>query len=223
MSEWGVPSNLITVIRSSIDLENRAQPAKVTELKKRFRGRKVIGCVGSLEGRKDHSSLLEAAVLLKKKRNDVIFVLIGDGVLRPDLETKTKELGLGNVIFEGHQDDPYSYYPVFDVFLMTSRSEGLGSAILDAFLYRIPVVATAAGGIPELVVDGKTGLLASVGRPDEISEHLLRMLEDPDLRHHCTSEAYILVTRDFAVPAMAKAYYQIYVELTRASRQKNIE
>lgn len=223
MAEWGVPSNLITVIHSSINLENRAQPAKVTDLKNRFRGRKVIGCVGSLEGRKDHSTLLESAVLLKKKRDDVIFLLIGDGVLRPRLENKTKELGLGNVIFEGHQEDPYSYYPVFDVFLMTSRSEGLGSAILDAFFYRIPVVATGAGGIPELVVHGKTGLLASVGCPDEISEHLIRMLEDRDLRHRCASEAYNLVKRDFSIPAMANAYYQIYAELNRTPRQKNAE
>ena len=63
------------------------------------------------------------------------------------------------------------------------------------------------------------------GRTDksQISTGVLRMLEDPDLRHHCTSEAYTFVTRNFAVPAMAKAYYQIYLELTRASMQKNIE
>lgn len=96
---------------------------------------------------------------------------------------------------------------------MTSKSEGLGSAILDAFFYRIPVVATEAGGIPELVVHGKTGLLAPVGNSRAIAAHLLQMLDDKDLRQRCASLAYRLVERDFSISAMAKAYYDVYRKL----------
>ena len=213
MVQWGFAPGLITVIHSAINLENRAITARVEALKRRFSGRKVVGCVASLEQRKDHATLLEAAALVNKRRNDVIFALIGDGVLRKELEAKSRELDLDNVTFEGHQEDPYSYYPVLDVFLMTSKSEGLGSAILDAFFYRIPVVATEAGGIPELVVHGKTGLLAPVGSSQAIAAHLLRMLDHKDLRQRCTSQAYTLVERDFSICAMAKAYYDVYREL----------
>lgn len=213
MVDWGFDPALITVIHSAISLESKAQPAKVRELKKRFSGRKVVGCIASLEGRKDHTTLLDAAALVNKQRSDVVFVLIGDGVLRVKLEAQAKELGLDNVVFEGYQDDPYSYYPFFDVFLMTSKAEGLGSAILDAFFHRIPVVATAAGGIPELVVNEQTGLLAPVKNPQKVAQDLLRMLDNLDLRHRCTTQAYSLLERNFNVPVMAEAYDHVYREL----------
>jgi glycosyltransferase involved in cell wall biosynthesis len=214
MVDWGYNPALITVIRSAVRLESTAQSAKVQALKQRFAGRKVVGCIAALEGRKDHFTLLDAAALVNKKRNDVVFVLIGDGVLRAKLEAEAKARYLDNVVFEGYQEDPYSYYPLFDVFLMTSKAEGLGSAILDAFFYRIPVVATAAGGIPEIVTNEQTGLLAPVRDSKRVALDLLRMLDNPNLRHRCTTRAYSLLERDFSVPVMAKAYDNVYRKLT---------
>jgi glycosyltransferase involved in cell wall biosynthesis len=213
MVDWGFNPALITVIHSAVSTENKAQPIRVEELKQKFAGRKVVGCVAALEARKDHFTLLDAAALVNEKRNDVVFVLIGDGILREKLETQAKKLNLDNIVFEGYQEDPYSYYPLFDVFLMTSKIEGLGSAILDAFSYRIPVVATAAGGIPEIVENEQTGLLAPVQDSRRIALALLRMLDEPNLCHRCTSQAYSLVEQDFSVPEMAKAYDRVYREL----------
>jgi glycosyltransferase involved in cell wall biosynthesis len=214
MVDWGFSPTLITVIHSAVSMENKAQPIKVKELKQRFAGRKVVGCIAALEARKDHSTLLDAAALVNEKRNDVVFVLIGDGILREKLEAKAKELNLDNVVFEGYQEDPYSYYPLFDVFLMTSKAEGLGSAILDGFFYRIPVVATAAGGIPEIVKNEQTGLLAPTQDSRKVALDLLRMLDEPDLAHRCTTQAYSLVKQGYSVPEMAKAYDRVYRELT---------
>ena len=214
MIDWGFPRDRITVIPSAINLGYQAQPARVDALRERFLGRKVIGCVASLEPRKDHATLLSAAAIINQKRPDVSFLLIGDGVLRTSLEDMAKRLGLGNIVFEGHQDDPYSYYPIFDVFLLTSKSEGLGSVILDAFSYRIPVVATESGGIPELVLKEHTGLLVPVGDPQKVAQALLRMLESRELRERCVSEAYRLLERNHSIPQLAKAYDEVYRGLT---------
>jgi glycosyltransferase involved in cell wall biosynthesis len=86
----------------------------------------------------------------------------------------------------------------------------LCSSILDAFFYRIPVVATATGGIPDLVMSEQTGLLCPVGNPQRIAQEVLRMLDDSDLRNRVTTKAYSLLARDFSIPVMAGAYDQVY-------------
>ena len=214
MTEWGFDPGRISVIPSAVGVEKKSdQTHRVRKLKQRFCGRKVVGCVAALEKRKDHFTLLKAAALIKQHRKDVVFLLIGDGNIRAQLETSAREMDLNNVVFEGFQDDPYSYYPIFDVFLMTSRSEGLGSAILDSFSCRIPVVATAAGGIPDIVKNDQTGLLAPVQNPEKIAELILKMLDDANLRMRLAQNAYYLVKRDYSIPKMAKAYGNIYKEL----------
>jgi glycosyltransferase involved in cell wall biosynthesis len=187
----------------------------VEKLKKRFGSKKVIGCVASLEKRKDHHTLLKAASVIQRQRDDVVFVLVGAGDLRADLEREASVLGLKNVMFEGYQDDPYSYYKVFDVFVMTSRQEGLGSSILDAFSYRVPVVATAAGGIPEIVKDHETGLLADVGNPDAVALSIMQMLGDEELRKRCTLKAHAFLLERFTVDRMAQFYELMYQDVLR--------
>ena len=214
MVEWGFDPDHITVIPSAINLVSKAQPAKVQRLKKRFSGRKIVGSVAALEDRKDPFTLLDAASIVNRQRSDVVFVLLGEGVLRDKLEARAKDLSLKNIVFEGYKNDLHSYYPIFDVFLVTSKSEGLGSSILDAFFYRIPVVATAAGGIPDLVVSEQTGLLSPVGSARKIAQDLLLMLDNPELRQRCTSQAYSLVKKDFSIPVMAGSYDKVYRGLT---------
>jgi glycosyltransferase involved in cell wall biosynthesis len=99
---------------------------------------------------------------------------------------------------------------VFDIFVMTSRQEGLGSSILDAFFYRVPVVVTAAGGMPEIVKDGKTGLLAEVGNPLMVAQAILRMLEDDTLRNGCIEKAHALLMERFTIEHMSKSYELVY-------------
>jgi glycosyltransferase involved in cell wall biosynthesis len=214
MIEWGFDPGRISVIPSAVGAEKKSdQAGRVQKLKQRFCGYEVVGCVAALEKRKDHFTLLKVAALIKRHRKDVVFLLIGDGTLRAELEARAREMDLDNVVFEGFQDDPYSYYPIFDVFLMTSKSEGLGSAILDSFSCRIPVVATAAGGIPDIVKHEQTGLLAPVQNPEMIAQLILKILDDTNLRMRVTQNAYHLVKRDYCITKMAKAYGNIYQEL----------
>lgn len=213
MKTWGFDASRIRVIPSAVETGRDIGVENVKRLKERFATKKVIGCVASLEKRKDHHTLLRAAGLIQKERNDAVFVLVGDGDLRGDLEGEATRLGLTNVVFEGYQDDPYPYYKVFDVFVMTSRQEGLGSSILDSFRYRVPVVATAAGGIPEIVKHGETGLLAEVGNPGSIAGYILQMLDDGPFRTRCTEAAHALLMEKFTIDRMARSYEQVYLDL----------
>jgi L-malate glycosyltransferase len=213
MVKWGIGDGKLDVIPDAIDTKRLLSDDSVKKLKERFRAKKVVGCVAALEKRKDHSTLLRAASIVQDKRDDVIFLLLGDGILKEELTAQAEEMRLRNVVFEGHQQDLYPYFPVFDVFVLTSKEEGLGSSILDAFFYHVPVVATAAGGIPELVRDRHTGLLAHVGNPHMVAEHILMMLEDEALRKRCTENAYAALAGRFTIDAMAKSYDEIYRRL----------
>ncbi len=213
MEAWGAHADALRVVHSAISLEDNSQPGHVAELHKRFAGRKVIGCVAALVGHKDHATLLRAAKRLLTPNPDVLFLLLGEGELRLQLEATVQELGLTNVIFEGYQSDPYSYFKIFDAFVMTSREEGLGSSILDAFAYQVPVVATKAGGIPEMVKDGETGLLCEIGDDEAVARSLDRVLQDVTLRDRLTTGAHALLEREFTADRMAERYVEIYKDI----------
>ncbi len=213
MGNWGFDPSLIRVIPSAVRISPQRDARAVADLRARFRGKKVIGCVATLEPRKDHRTLLKAVGIVQEARKDVLFILLGDGALRKGLEAQARAGGLGNVVFEGFKDDPYPYYEVFDLFVITSRQEGLGSSILDAFAYGVPVVATAAGGIPDIVRNGETGLLAGVGDAHGVASAILRMLEDDALRMHCVRRAMELVSEKFSIGSMARSYDALYREI----------
>lgn len=216
MVAWGVSPERIRVIRSTVPIDRIVRPEDSEILRKRFSGKRVVGCVASLVAHKDHNTLLEAAAIIERHRSDVVFLLLGDGELRSELEYKAAELGLRGIIFEGYQNNPYPYFRIFDVFTLTSREEGLGSSILDAFLYRVPVVATAAGGIPELVRDRETGLLAGVNDPRMVAREIEEMLDNDVLRSHCIGNAYALVEKEFNLDTMARSYESVYREVSDA-------
>lgn len=213
MIQWGVPSDKIRLIHSSVFIQKEFPSNTTQELRQRFRGRKVIGCIASLVRHKDHYTLLQAADIIRRYRDDVIFLLIGEGVLRGELERKVMDLGLNNILFEGYQDNPYQYFPIFDIFTLSSREEGLGSSILDAFLHRVPVVASAAGGIPDLIKDGETGVLVPIENPRMLAQGLMRMLDDVTLRTRCIEKAYVLLQQEFTVEAMSRSYEALYREV----------
>lgn len=214
MIEWGFTQERIRVVPDAVSLNIVASPGDSMALRQRFQGKKVVGCVASLVRHKDHDTLIDAAAIISSTRDDVVFVLVGDGNLRTDLERKVMKLGLKNIMFEGYQLNPYSYYRAFDVFTLTSREEGLGSSILEAYLHRVPVVATAAGGIPDVVKDRETGLLVPIENPKLLAQALLEMLDDGNLRMRCSEKAYAFLEQRFTIEKMASEYEHLYRELT---------
>jgi glycosyltransferase involved in cell wall biosynthesis len=142
-------------------------------------GAPVVGNVAALTGHKDHATLLEAMALLRAQRPEARLVILGEGELREPLEARTRALGLADrVIFAGFRRDLDRLLPAFSVFCLSSELEGLGTSLLDAMAYGLPVVATAAGGIPEAVDDGVTGRLVAPRDPGALARALAEVLCD---------------------------------------------
>lgn len=195
----GVPAERVRVVMSGIDL------AKFDGLKDRAAVRAelgldartlAVGNVAALAPHKAQDDLLHAAQRVLAKRDDVRFFIVGEGSLRADLESLARSLGVASrVTFTGFRTDALDLLRAFDVFAMSSYLEGLGTSIMDAQVLGVPVVATRTGGIPELVEDGVTGLLAPPRHPEAFAAALLRILDDGSLREACAETARIRSSR----------------------------
>jgi glycosyltransferase involved in cell wall biosynthesis len=143
----------------------------------------VIATVAALAPHKAHGVLLKAAHLVARRHPRVRFLLAGEGDQRPEIERTIRNLNLENTVnLLGFVADIGRVYRAADIFAISSSEEGLCSSILDALYFRLPVVATSAGGIPELVSDGVNGLLSPVNDHVSLAEHLCTLIEHPDVR-----------------------------------------
>ena len=118
-----------------------------------------------------------------RKVPDARFVIAGEGELRPALERQIKEHRLEkHVLLAGFRPDVLSLHKAFDIFVMSSITEGLGTSLLDAMAAARPIVATTTGGIPEVVVDGVTGFLVAPRDDAAMAAAIVKLLKDPELR-----------------------------------------
>jgi len=146
-------------------------------------GAVVIATVAALVPHKSHNDLLKAAHLVVRKHPEVLFLLAGEGELRASIEKNIVNLGLEkSVILLGFVEDIEKVYRAADIFAISSREEGLCTSILDAMYFGLPVVATSAGGIPELVQDEVNGLIVPVGDYMQFAEKLEYLIENPERR-----------------------------------------
>ena len=186
--DGGVDARVITVVPSGIDRAKFALVRDPAYLRTEFRlpeTRRVIVNVAALAPHKAQSVLLQSMQSLRGRR-DVHCFIVGEGALRSPLEQMTRELGVeGCVTFTGFRHDALEFIRLADVFVMSSRLEGLGTSIMDAHALGAAVVATRTGGIPELVEDGVTGVLVPPGQPDALGAAVARMLDDAALRERC--------------------------------------
>jgi len=188
--------------------------ACLAELRERTRvtaGRKLIGNIAALVGHKDHATLLHAARKIAEHRRDVAVIIVGEGPLRDDLVRLRRDLDLAATVhFTGFVPHAQRLLPGFDVFTLTSRTEGLGTIVLDAAMAGVPVAATSGGGLPEAVLHERTGLLAPVGDAAALADALLRLLDDPALAQRLARAARRRVETEFTVADMARRYVALY-------------
>jgi glycosyltransferase involved in cell wall biosynthesis len=174
----------------------------------------VIGTLARLHEQKGHSYLLDAVAQLRREIPDVKALVVGDGELRPSLEQRTQALRLSDsVIFTGTRRDVPEILALLDVFVLPSLWEGLPIALLEAMAAGLPVVATRVGGVPEVVVDGETGLLVPPRDPDALSEAILTLLQDPDLRQKMGQAGQERVREYFSVERMVEETEALYERL----------
>jgi glycosyltransferase involved in cell wall biosynthesis len=188
------------VIPLGIDLERFGVARRAHE------GR-VIGNVARLVGQKDHGALISAAPAILERFPDARFVVVGDGVLRSELE----ELATGLPFeFTGERADVPELLAGFDVFAFPSLFEGLCLAVIEAQAAGIPVVATPVGGIRETVVDGETGLLVPPHDPPALAAAISRLLDDPALASQLAGEARSRVHERYSIERMVAATLKLY-------------
>jgi glycosyltransferase involved in cell wall biosynthesis len=176
-------------------------------------GSPVVGNVAALTGHKDHVTLIEATALLRERLPRVVVVIAGEGELRGPLETRARDLGLSkSVIFAGFRTDLDRLMPAFTVFCLSSHMEGLGTSLLDAMAFGRPVVATAAGGIPEVVEDGKTGLLVPPRDPRALADALHVLLTDEARARALGAAGRRRFLASFSAAHMVEETLKIYAE-----------
>ena len=184
--------------------------------------RRVIATAAALTIEKDPITLINAIHQLRQWRDDFVFLHFGAmGSMEAPARQRVQELGLqDHYIFAGFQANITDCYRLMDVFVLSSRQEALGGVVLDAFLYGVPVVSTHAGGLAEVLADGR-GILCPPGDSLCLAQGMQRALDDTALR-----DAMISITRDYVqrehdVQRMAQRYLRAYAE-AGASSDSNV-
>lgn len=150
----------------------------------------VIGTIARLHPTKGHHYLIKAAAHLKTKIPNLHLLLIGDGPLAGELELELKKEKI-KFTLTGYLPQAYQALPAMDLFVLASLSEGMGLVLLEAMQAHIPIVASAVGGIPELIRTGKDGLLVQAADPEALAKACITILENPRLAKILTDSAYL--------------------------------
>jgi glycosyltransferase involved in cell wall biosynthesis len=207
----------LRVIHSCVDLA-RFSGGRSGAFRRELRvpdGIPLVGNVSALSASKDHLTWVEAVSLLTRRGLDARYVVVGEGEERPRIEALIAERGLRDrVSLVGFRRDVPMVMADLDLFLFTSRVEGLGTTVLDAFAAGVPVVATRAGGIPEIVRDGESGLLANPGDAAALADLVWRVLHEEPLRDLIVAGGRAAAA-DHAAGRMVRRTLDLYGEILR--------
>lgn len=174
-------------------------------------GDRVVGWVGRLVTAKLPGDFLEAVSLAAARVPRLRALVVGDGPLRQEAERRTRELGLADrVVFAGLRTDVAELLGGMEVLVFSSEREGLSIAMLEGMAGGVPIVATRVGGTPELVEDGRSGLLVPPHAPAELAAAIARVLDDRSLAAALARGARVTIAKRFSFEAMANAYDELY-------------
>lgn len=216
----GLREHDVEVLYNGIDTE-QWQPSKgkpvLREELNLADGTFIIGTVARIAQQdKDLATFYRVASAVVSRVENVKFVIVGDGHgdLLDQAKKEVRELGLAEkLLFTGHRTDLLDIYASFDVFLMTSRSEGMPNTVLEAMAMEVPVVSTNVGGVPEIIIDTSMGLLAPVGDEKTLSENLFRLLKDEDARRLIGKAGRRRIVEGFSFAKRVRAMERYYEKL----------
>jgi glycosyltransferase involved in cell wall biosynthesis len=172
-------------------------------------GRPRLVTVGRLKAPKDFATLVRAFAALPS--NSFEALIVGDGPERPVVEAEVERLGLGRAVrLLGERQDVPALLAGSDVFVLSSASEGLPLSVEEAMAAGLPVVASAVGGVPEVVVEGETGFLVPPGDVDRLAAALGRLLADPSLRRRMGASGRARAEALFDLAAFRRAHVDLY-------------
>lgn len=218
----GIPSDCVQIIRNGVDETRFIQNRFTEDQKKALReslgltDERVILFTARLDPIKDHATALRAMKRLQSMAGEAqkpVLLLAGNGPELEPLQTMISEMRLEKrVRLLGERSDVSDLLQIADVFLLTSKSEGIPLTILEAFASNVPVVATNVGGIPEVVSNGENGLLAESGDWEQIAAHLNVLLCDQPWAKMIAQNARVRFEAEFTERKMLAEYQKIYEE-----------
>jgi glycosyltransferase involved in cell wall biosynthesis len=208
-------------VHEGVDVERvaAAPPVNVHEVFWLPHHAPIVGNVAALVPHKGQRHLVEAAALVLREVPDARFVILGEGELREQLERQVRDHHLEkHVVLPGFRHDVIGCIKGFDVFVMSSVSEGLGTSLLDAMACSKPIVATRVGGIPEVVEDEVTGQLVAPRDHRAMAAAIVKQLRSPDLRRRMAEAGLRRVREQFTVDRMVAETAAVYERVVGTAR-----
>jgi glycosyltransferase involved in cell wall biosynthesis len=207
LEQEGVASESIAVIPNGVDV----QPAPVRTPDRTRRPRTIV-TVANLRPEKNHETLIAAAAMLVRDFPDLRFQIVGDGPRRHELEALVRERRLDqHVTFLGHREDVPRLLAEADIFVLPSRSEAFPNGALEAMAAGLPVIASAVGGLVDLIEPGRTGLLIDRANKDELADAIRRLLTSPHEAARLGDLARVTVIERYAFDRMVRAFEDLYL------------
>ncbi|MCI0564893.1 MAG: glycosyltransferase family 4 protein [Nitrososphaera sp.] len=216
----GLKDNRILVIPNAANNAHSQRSAQ-TKLKEELRSRLtigkeefILGYLGRLSEEKGLRHLLTASSQLTEKGLSLRTLIVGDGPQRSELELLAQDLKIRErVIFAGFQEDIHRWLLCMDAFILPSLTEGTPMALLEAMAQGVPVIATAVGGVPEVIESGESGILVSAGKPEAIAEAVLALYRDELTRNRIAENACYLIKTKYGIRPWMNRIERAYSDL----------
>ena len=214
--DQGMDENRVIVIRNGIRITepDRERCRRIRRELGISESVPVVGTVGRLSPQKDYPTFLRAVAEVLAVLPEAIFLIAGDGYLRPELENMVLQSGIeNNLRFLGYRTDVLDVVSAFDIFVLTSLWEGLPLAVLEAMALEKPVVATSVPGTTEAVDDGKTGFLIPLKDPSALAKKILELLQNAGKGRKMGRAGRRRVVDHFSLKRMVDEHENLYREL----------
>jgi glycosyltransferase involved in cell wall biosynthesis len=206
----GHPSKKLRTIRYGLDDLPTGSPETSPEAAGLPVGAPLLLAVGRLIAQKDHGTLLRAFARVHARHPEARLAILGSGPLEEATRSLMRELGLDDVVILPGRQEPREWLARADVFVHTSRWEGFGIVLLEAMLASLPIVATSVSAVPEIVVDGETGILLGEGDVEALAAALEELLAEPDRAQRLGAAGLERARSEFSVGRMTEQTIGVY-------------
>ena len=212
----GLPVYKVSLVPNAVEIEQDSTPSTLLS---KFRGKTIIATAGRLSPEKGHEYLIAAMPRVIAGRRDAVLVLFGDGPLRDRLTRLAERVGCANSIhFLGYVPGFSSFLKDIDLFVLPSLMEGLPNALLEALAAAKPVVATTVGGVPEIVANGKTGLLVSPRDSGQLAGAMIELLSDPGFASALGQAGQDAIRKSYSFEKQLQLLMEVYTKTLAAGK-----
>ncbi|MCQ6264249.1 glycosyltransferase family 4 protein [Fictibacillus sp. WQ 8-8] len=205
LNSLGTEETKLTTVYTGIDF-GISHPGK----SKKTADKTIITCISRLRPRKGHKYLFEALSLIRNKLENVEIWIVGEGSMREELERQCQDLQLENVYFLGKRKDIPKILKRSDIFVLPTTSDTLPISVIEAMFARKAIITTNCGGIPEIIQDNHSGLIAEPGNSQQLAEKLTILLDDSILRNSLAQNAKCFAEKHLTIASMARKIEEVY-------------